>query len=371
MEIPHFAIYEKPEYLEQLRMLIPQANRRVWMQTMTFDPEPPFTSFAESLKDAASRGVYKRFTVDMYHKLLISGAVHYLPQLSAAKRSRTRAIKLNREAALTDLAENNVLVSVTNPPRTLMERVNPVAGRNHIKMALLDDVAFVGDIHHFVSKNQPGFMMGITDPNLVNGLERTYISAQQLRDQSDFKVPGNDNTVMLVDTGRPGKSGIIDRSLESVVEATTSIKITGQYTPDGKVVRALQEAQNRGVDVTLYVADPEAVNRPLSAAYDARSQIMLKRAGITIPTREVPGWFHPNILLVDQGLPGRQTVVGTRLFSDTLAGWGTQEVALYSRSLDLLSRLDDYLNAVHLTSTPRDPNKSIREILFSVARRLK
>jgi len=101
MEVPsHFAIYEKPEYLEQLKVLIPQARRRVWIQTMTFDPEEPFTSFTESLKDAASRKVDTRFTVDMYHKLLVSGAVYYLPQISSAKRNRTRSIKLKREAAL-------------------------------------------------------------------------------------------------------------------------------------------------------------------------------------------------------------------------------------------------------------------------------
>jgi hypothetical protein len=140
-----------------------------------------------------------------------------------------------------------------------------------------------------------------------------------------------------------------------------------QYTPDGKILDALQRAQDpqdRGLPVSVAIADPRVVFRPFSRAFDARNQIKFNLAGYTIPILEIPDWVHSNILLIDEGMPSAQVIVSTRCYSDTLADGGTNEVALQSRNPGLIEQIAAHMDRVEAKGVPRDPQRTLKQIVF-------
>lgn len=231
-------------------------------------------------------------------------------------------------------------------------------------MAIIDDTAFVGDIHNFVSKDQPGIMVKLNDPSLVEGLADIHRAAERGRGGQDYEVVATDGTSLMVDAGNLGESLILNRAGLMVDSAQQSVRITSQHTPDGKILKNLQAAQDRGVAVSAFVADPRKVTRPLSRFFDTRSQLLFKRQGFTTPVFEFPGWIHSNVLLIDEDLPSAVSIVGTRCFSGTLADWGTQEVALQSQNPGLLQQLQEYVQTLNDVAIQRKPERSIKEIVL-------
>lgn len=361
---PAFTVLENADYLRALEDLISQSKQRVWVQTMAFDGHGPFLMLQDLLKNAATRGVDARFTSDIYYKLILSGSLYYAPHFSKAKRDKVRSIKAEKEAALSELKEHHVRVTVTNPPQTTREKLNPARGRNHIKMAIIDDIAFVGDINNFVSKDQPGIAIRITDPLMVEGLARLYEAAERGRGGHDYEVIGRNDTSLLIDAGIVRQSLILDRAMTAIGNAQSSVKMTSQFTPDGAVLNSLQSAFDRGLMVSTLIADPEKIIRPLPKMFDIRSQLAFKRAGFTFPILEVPRWIHAKILLVDENLPTAQVIVGTHCFSGKGVDWGTQEASLQSRNPDLLNQLKTYVGDLEASANQRGTQKTIRNIVF-------
>lgn len=364
LEQPTFTVLENADYLKALEDLIPQSKQRVWVQTMAFDGHGPFLILQDLLKNAAARGVDARFTSDIYYKLILSGSLYYSPRLSRTKREKARLIKAEKEDALSELEEYNVRVTVTNPPQTAQEKINPARGRNHIKMAIIDDIAFVGDINNFVSKDQPGVSIRITDPLLVEGLVGLYEAAERGRGGHDYEVTGRNDTSLLIDAGIARQSLILARAMTAIENAQSSVRMTSQFTPDGAVLNSLQSAFDRGLMVSTLIADPEKIIRPLPKMFDIRSQLAFKRAGFTFPILEVPQWIHAKILLVDEKLPTAQAIVGTHCFSGKGVDWGTQEASLQSRNPDLLNQLKTYVGDLEARAIQRGAQRTIRDIVF-------
>lgn len=353
------------QYKDTLRRLIPQAKDRVWIQTMTFDGDGAFPEFQGLFNGAADRGVDTRYTVDMFHKMFVGDSLYYFPHVTQAKRKEVRESKAGRREALADMESHGVQVTVTNPPQNIKERLNPGRGRNHRKMAIIDDVAFMGDQHHFVTHSQPGTMTEVTDPILVDGLAKLYESADQGRGGDDYELVSSDGSSLLVDAGIPRRSLIMDRAKTAIEGAQSSIKMTNQHTSDGELVVGIQAAQDNGVTGTLFVGNPQLLDFPLSWMFDTRSQLLSHRQGISVPTLETPDWIHSNILLVDEGLPTAQAIMGTRCYSDTIADWASQEVAIHTTNPDYIAQVGDHLRRLEASATLRKPDRTVREIVFS------
>ncbi len=359
------ALLNDVQYKDQLRLLIPQAKKRVWIQTMTFDGKGNFPEFQALFGETAERGIDTRFTVDAFHRMHVADSLYYQPHLSRRRRQEVRDSKTGKKDALAELEESGVQVIETNPPRGIMEKLNPARGRNHRKMAVIDDVVFVGDQHHFVEHSQPGTMTRVTDPILVEGLADIYESAGKGPGGEDYELVGSDGTTLLVDAGVPGRSLIMDHAKAAIEGAQQSVVMTNQHTSDGELVVAMQAAQDNGASGKMIVGDPNLLDFPLSWMFDTKSQLQSKKAGITIPTYENPVWIHSNLLLVDEDLPSAQVFMGTRCYSDMITNWGSQEVALQSRNPEFIGQVGAHLRRLEDESKVRKPDRTVREIVFS------
>ncbi len=353
------------QYKDQLRLLIPQAKKRVWIQTMTFDGNGNFPEFQALFGETAERGIDTRFTVDAFYRMHLADSLYYQPHLSRRRREEVRDSKKGKENALAELEERGVQVIETNPPRGVLEKLNPARGRNHRKMAVIDDVVFVGDQHHFVEHSQPGTMTRVTDPLLVDGLADIYESASKGPGGEDYELAGSGYTALLVDAGVPGRSLIMKRAKAAIEGAQRSVVMTNQHTSDGELVMAMQAVQDSGASGKMIVGDPNLLDFPLSWMFDTKSQLQSRRDGITIPTYENPVWIHSNLLLVDEGLPSAQVFMGTRCYSDMITNWGSQEVALQSTNTEFVGQVGAQLRRLEDESRLRKPDRTVREIVFS------
>ena len=128
-----------PEFWARARADIAAASRRVFVQAMSFEGDAAGVAVAKALRE--SRAVDRRVLVDDYTRVNINDRA---VRSSAARRDAS----LQAEVTATDtlfrgLVAAGVPVRVTNPIGRLA--LNYPA-RNHKKLIVADDVAYVGGV---------------------------------------------------------------------------------------------------------------------------------------------------------------------------------------------------------------------------------
>ncbi len=135
------------QYMEELREKVSSAERRVWLQTMNFEADHFLGCLAHFLEKAAKRGVSVRFMADHFSKMVTDGNIDYIPTLSPQERKFRELRRITKAGLITELEANGVEVIITNKPKIFKARLMPGSGRNHIKMAIIDDNCYFGGIN--------------------------------------------------------------------------------------------------------------------------------------------------------------------------------------------------------------------------------
>ena len=345
-----FALLSPLEYFAYLRQNIPNAQHRVWLQTMNFEADHFFGLLSDMLGNAAQKNVDTRFTADYFHKMVTDGNIDYIPALSSQERQYREYRRRAKSDEIDRMSRKGVNVNVTNPPKNTWEKFMPASGRNHIKMGIIDDVAFIGGINLSDKDfSRADFMIQINQPALVDALAQVYIEG---RPNDDYEIAVG-STSLLVDSGQPGKSLILDTGIGMVNSARQTVAVTSQFTPDGKLPVALHCAREMGKDVQAIVSDPNKITEPLAWTFDRQNALELRVAGLEFPIFDYGNWLHVKTILIDEGSNNPEVIVGTHNFSGKGVKWGNQEIALRSTDSALVNNVRRYMNNLHQTSNPR------------------
>ncbi len=350
----NFTLLPPLEYLDTLHNFIPKAKQRVWLQTMNFEADHTFGAVSQLLKNAAQAGIDTRLHVDYFYKMVTDGKIDLIPSVFQREQQYRRFRREAKQTILNQLTDAEVGLTVTNTPHDIFEKIMPGRGRNHIKLAILDNKAFFGGIN-LSDKDfkRPDFMLEITDSTLVEPLADVFLSGEGNKPVHDYAVEVHSQTSLLVDAGKPGSSIILTRAIDMIDSSRESITLSSQFTPDGAIVDALQSAKKRGVAVDTIVSDPNKITERSAWLFDRINQLSFWQKGYTIPLLEYPDWLHVKILLVDKNLPERQTIVGTHNFSGKGVMWGNQEIAIQSKDERLLETMTNYVNRLASLSSLR------------------
>lgn len=135
-EAASYALVMNAEFIDQLHQRIERATRRIYIQVMTYDGDDAGLGVSERLIDAAARGVDVRLIVDSFAFRYISDTRSTDPSV-AEEVAATHAMFDRMEAS-------GINVVYTNP----FGRILQFGGmRNHKKLFVLDDVAYIGGIN--------------------------------------------------------------------------------------------------------------------------------------------------------------------------------------------------------------------------------
>lgn len=290
--MPHFELHiGSAAFWERAVGDIAAARRRVLIQAMTFEGDRAGSTVAAAI--AASAAADRRVLVDDYSRHVINDRF--------LKLSRDPA--LHAEAAATwemfaALGAAGVGVRVTNPMHGNWLRY-PL--RNHKKLLVLDDTAWLGGInfsdHNFAWHDM---MLRITDPAVANWLAETFAADWSGRPQARQGDFGRGLDLLNLDgLTNPAR---FEPLLALFASARQRIEVISAY-PTFPFVEAIAAVAARGIPATIYTPRPN--NKPI-----VRDYLLAQAARSGIAVRLLPEMTHIKAALID----GETFVAGSSNF---------------------------------------------------------
>lgn len=336
-----FAVLTPFEFLADFRLEAQRAKHRVWGQAMSMQVGHPGGPLFHAFRDSAKRELDTKMNIDYFSRMVSQTGINWIGNLkSIGKKDRTYH-RFNQQVNMDmyrSLEESGVQVTFTNPP-IFEEKILPFFGRNHIKMFIVDDVAWIGGVNiDDVSFKGVDFMVKVTDPEVIEALANQFTRVRKgnsHRYPKDYRVDFSDGSSLIVDGGEPRKSLIRDTAVELVDNAQKSVKNISFITPDGKFLGALHSAYQRGVDVQ--VLTPTVVGGIYKFFDLFNKHIFMPITKQNIPLDRYDGALHAKLLIVDGTV-----VIGSH--NNTVLGvWaGTEELAYISSNPKLIRNLINF-----------------------------
>ena len=275
-------LLDNREFVGELHQALWAAERRVLIQVMTFDGDSSGLAVADLMAQAAGRGVDVRLLVDLF-------ALRYVSDRPATD-PEVRAEAAETEIMFERLRAAGVAVTFTQPwgPVLLFG-----LSRNHKKLYVVDDHAYVGGInisdHNFAWRD---FMIRTSDPDIVAAVADDFTRSERGERQS------LDGPVVTNAEIEPVFTDIVNG-------ATRSLVLASPYSLDIGIVKLLGNA--RAPDKTVIMA--RSNNFRWLRAAEPHIWGRLARSGVGLYT--YPDFFHARFLLADDD----RLLVGSSNFS--------------------------------------------------------
>lgn len=267
------------------------ARRRVLIQAMTFEGDRAGRPVAEAVRSSSASD--RRVLVDDYTRHVINDTFLH----------SSRDPTLQAEAAATWAMFNALQAAGTQVRIT-----NPIAGnwlryplRNHKKLLVMDDVAWIGGInfsdHNFAWHDM---MLRLEGAKVADWLAGAFDLDWAGTPRSRRKTFG-ETLELLSLSGRDNSRHFLPL-LARLNEARAAIEVISAY-PTFPFVDALAAAARRGVAVTLYTPRPN--NKPI-----VRDYLLARTRGTGIAVHLLPEMTHVKAALVD----GEELITGSSNF---------------------------------------------------------
>lgn len=278
---------------------IAAAKRRMLVQAMTFEADAAGRAVAAAVD--ASTAADRRVLVDDYSRHVINDHV-----VAATRKPEIRREARDTRAMFDALVARDVGVRVTNPIGRNPARY---AVRNHKKLIVADDVAYIGGInfsdHNFAWHDM---MLRLALPDAAAFLAADFDATWHSRPLTAHARFGALSLTAL--DGRDNARGFAE-TMAAIAAARASINVVSAY-PTFPFVDALAAAARRGVAVRVFTPLPN--NKPVVRDYLLAAT---RAAGITV--RLLPEMTHLKAMLID----GERLIAGSTNFD--FASWHVEE----------------------------------------------
>jgi cardiolipin synthase len=342
---PVYTVLRGEDLIRDVSYETARAKHFIWAQCMDYEPGDVTDRFTSIFSKAAERGLDAKLNIDYYPLLMTDGDFNYLPIFNKEKAAERKRRILTRIQAIHNLRDMNVDIHLLNKPG-LLESIIPTKGRNHIKIIIVDNFAWVGGINfHDFNFLCDDFMVKLTGKHLIAYLKQLYMHMHDNQPIVDITTYFNKDAKLMLDSGKPGKSVILDEAIKLVNTACTSVDFSSAFFPDGNMLSALYEVTRRGVRVRAVVPQFETV-KGISRLVDISSELLMK-----IENKKIPVFFnnrkmHSKFIIVDNAT----VIFGSHNFSQRGVTMGTAELAVESTNPSLVRNIRDFFHYL-LTGT--------------------
>lgn len=330
-----FRFYTTREYFDELivRLGAAKPGDRFLLMTMTFNPiEPTIAVLSRELIRAASRGVHVVFAVDA-HSFMLNPA--HFPGPMWLRRTLPKRLPKFFQGKLGVLEAINrypgSYAAIINAPINLFSL--PIAGRSHIKAAIINDQLFLGGCN-LENENNTDIMIGWKSAKTANVLRS--ILEQAIRGKhiglalqhTDYTLPVEHGAELIIDAGKSNQSLIFDEAMDFIDSAEKWLVMTAQYFPNNLTGRHLVAAHRRGVDVRVIASHPR--HQGLVGGVGQQINIFIERTRVPKVLfqdkldRGDP-WVHAKLLASDKGV-----MLGSHNYVRAGVILGTAEIAFKS-----------------------------------------
>lgn len=316
-----FKVLQTREFVDELRKELAAARRLILVQLMTFDGDESGMEIAELLRQAAHRNVDVRLLIDSFTQFRISDISVRNPVVAAELKATNEMFD--------SLEASGVDVTFTHPlgPGALF-----APARNHKKIFVIDDLAYLGGInvsdHNFQWHD---FMVKIRDE---------VIHAEIVADFEYTAAGGRRSTNRHIITNSE-----IEKVFDSLVlGANESILLASPYAVD--------------IGLTKLIANASAPRKRIVASrnnnlvlYEVMSPYLewkLRRAGAEMLSYS--NFSHSKFLLVDD----KKLLIGSSNFGRH-SFWCNQEICLLIEDQSFVSEFTEALLFDTVPLLPEDP----------------
>jgi cardiolipin synthase A/B len=305
-----------------------QSGERIAMMVMDFDPTNPLIRRVfNKLLLAAQRGVAVWLSVDAHtflfdaHKLstywLTNNLQHLSPQLTTKKKLLDQ---------LNSLPSGHT--AIINQPRRLLS--NPVAGRSHIKVTVINDRVYIGGCN-MQHPDWIDLMINWQEHHLADTLfELVQHTVEQQHTPTvlmgeDKILTCKDRSKVYIDAGKPNQSIILHQALAMIDAAQESIVMTCQFFPNSVTAKHLAAAYRRGVHIELLYAHPSMQGFIGGLGQQVNILIERMRTPASLFRDQLPAsqGIHAKLIATEKG-----AIVGSHNYVQAGVKLGTAEIAL-------------------------------------------
>jgi cardiolipin synthase len=225
----------------------------------------------------------------------------------------------------------------------------PIAGRSHIKTAIIDNYVFIGGCN-LDSPQYIDLMLGWDDAATADALHALMSTvaetgnARQALGGKDQTIVVDDTSRLLIDAGVRGQSRIFDEALKLIDSAREWLTITCQFFPNSITARHLLQARQRGVKLDIIYSHPNhhgligGSGQKVSIAREKSrlpADMFKHMLGPDLPM------IHAKVIACDQGL-----LIGSHNYVRAGVRLGTAEIALQSTSTPLAHHATTRLQSI-------------------------
>jgi cardiolipin synthase A/B len=298
-------LVDAAEFWPRLKADLSAARRRIYVQTLSFEGDDAGLALAAALRQASAPD--RRVVVDAYTKYVISDRLIHSPA-NRADRGLRAEVQATR-GMMRDLKGDGVGVKFSNPMGRFLARF---PARNHKKLIVVDDIAYVGGInfsdHNFAWHD---FMLRLLDARLAARLAEDFRetwSGRNGRWTAEF------DGLRLWSFDGVSNPQDFQFVFDLIHAARQEILIESPYLTF-PFFGPLRAAVQRGVTVRLIA--PRVNNKPIMDAYIRRQTAQSGMHLHLYPDRMI----HLKAMLVD----GRRLLIGSANF-DFVSFRGEQEL---------------------------------------------
>lgn len=329
------------EFLEDFVQTAAKAKKRIYLQSMLFERGKMIQELEAVLLKKAKEGLDIRVTTDWVSQRYVEDNPHFIPAIKKSDRQYARKVRQQTQDVIARWTQAGIKFTFTNTPSKLSSLIS-IAGRNHIKMYLIDDTtAWIGGVNLFDhALHLIDVMVRFDDRTLVDALSQQYLKVNEKKPTENYSVDFSHNNTLLIDAGIVGKSLIYNDVLKTVDQAKESIVFASQFLPDGKLLKKLFKAARKGVVVTIITSnkDNKVFHRfPYNIPYSYLKNKIAGTDNISLVHRETR--VHAKLLIVDDTV----AVFGSHNMTRIGVFLGTEEIAVCTKDKKLVYELKQFI----------------------------
>lgn len=316
------------------------AQKRIYIQSMIIAEGSTLKQVEDTISPLAAKGVEIRFNIDWVYSRYYHGQIDIVPNFNKADRESFRSSQKANTEMLHRFNQKGFIVEIMNKPG-LFELLLPILGRNHIKIYIVDNVAWIGGLNLYDESFQNiDFMVRYEDPRMVQLLTEQFFRINELKLREDMSFPVNEQDKILVDFGGRSKSLILETAISLAEKAQNRIIYLSQMVPEEKLLNILMSKAKVGIPIDIHTS-------PLSAAAFSSfpknipfKTFLRKTAGlpnfsVTHHTNKV----HGKLMIFDES----DALFGSHNFVDTGVRLGTTEICMWTKDTKLIGDLESFM----------------------------
>ncbi len=270
-------------YRKALEGEFSRAKKRIYFQCLSFEADTIGEWIAAELlkhKHLDCRLIVDDYSFYIVNDVLLKGQITPQNEIHFSERDRTKKL-------IEKLKANGIKVTVTHPVNGLMFRL---AARQHRKITVIDDVAFVGGInlceHNF---HWHDFMVRMTEPEIVGELVTDFLANENREMRGGIQEIGPQSKILYFNG--ESSNAATEYLFEQFKKARHEIVLISPYIgfPFWDLLR---KAKARGVVVKILV--PHVNNWKL---YEKYTQAEVANSGFEV--RSYPEMLHMKALFID------------------------------------------------------------------------